>query len=137
VPTIHDQLVLHEGLRLKPYRCTAGRLTIGVGRNLEDKGLTGAEALVLLEHDVAECERDLETFPWYPALDHVRQRVLIDMRFNMGPDRFRGFRQMLIALERGDFAEAAWQMLASKWAADVGDRATRLEKMMRTGQDYD
>jgi len=56
-----DQLIKHEGLRLKPYHCPAGKLTIGVGRNLEDKGITEEEAVMLLENDIQECLKDLGT----------------------------------------------------------------------------
>ena len=52
---IKAQLVRHEGMRLKPYRCTAGKLTIGIGRNLDDRGISQKEAYVLLEYD---CQRN-------------------------------------------------------------------------------
>ena len=46
------QLALHEGLRLKPYKCTSGALTIGYGRNLDARGITEAEAEMMLSHDI-------------------------------------------------------------------------------------
>ena len=61
IKKIKDQLIQHEGLKLKPYQCPAGRLTIGVGRNLEDKGITEKEAVMLLENDIQECLEDLKT----------------------------------------------------------------------------
>lgn len=80
------QLVRHEGLRLKPYRCTAGKLTIGVGRNLEDKGISQQEAYELLENDIRECEVQLltEIPDIYLSLDINRKVVLINMCFNLG-----------------------------------------------------
>lgn len=130
-----DQVIEHEGIRLRPYTDTAGKLTIGIGRNLTDKGLSSAEAMMLLAHDLDEAISDLTSFPWFAELNEVRQRALVDMRFNLGPGRFRGFRQMLHALERGDFEQAAKRMLLSEWATQVGRRARRLSAMVQTGKD--
>ena len=130
---LREQLIRHEGLRLRPYRDTSGRLTIGVGRNLDDKGITKAEALELLENDISECLTDLVTFPWFERLDAVRQRVVIDMRFNLGPSKFREFKQTIAAIADGRYGRAADHMLASKWAGQVGKRAETLAAMMRTG----
>ena len=81
-----DQLIRHEGLRLKPYRCTAGKLTIGVGRNLDDNGITRKEAQSLLANDVNRAEAEvMRIVPQFHALDEVRQAVLIDMLFNVCP----------------------------------------------------
>src|SRR3990167_270296 len=85
---LSDQLIRHEGLRLKLYSDSLGVPTIGVGRNLRDKGISHAEAMLLLENDLDEVLVDLQTFPWWAALDPVRQRVLVDLRFNLGPTRF-------------------------------------------------
>lgn len=134
--SIEEQLVLHEGLRLKPYRDTVGKLTIGVGRNLDDVGITRAEALFLLRNDVEEVRTQLERYPWYTQLDPVRQKVLIDMAFNLGIGGLMQFRKMLAALEAGDYGKTADEMLDSKWARQVGKRAQRLAEMMRTGADY-
>ena len=134
--SIEEQLVLHEGLKLNPYRCPAGKLTIGVGRNLEDKGISMAEALFLLRNDVEEVRTQLERYPWYTQLDPVRQKVLIDMAFNLGIGGLMQFRKMLAALEAGDYGKTADEMLDSKWARQVGKRAQRLAEMMRTGEDY-
>jgi lysozyme len=132
---IRQLLIEHEGLKLRPYRCTAGKLTIGVGRNLDDKGISKKEALVLLENDIQECIADLATFPWFDRLDSVRQMVLIDFRFNLGPAGFRGFRNTIKAISEQRYGDAADGMLASKWASQVKRRAVRLARMMRTGID--
>lgn len=136
MPTIEEQLILHEGMRLKPYRCPAGKLTIGVGRNLEAKGLTKEEALILLRNDIAETTNQLQTYAWYARLDPIRQKVLVDMAYNLGVGGLLKFRKMIAALERGDYEGAADQMLDSRWAEQVGMRATRLAEMMRSGRDY-
>ncbi|MGB4219576.1 MAG: glycoside hydrolase family protein [Bacillota bacterium] len=134
--SIEDQLILHEGLRLKPYRCTAGTLTIGVGRNLEDKGISHDEAMILLRNDIAEVTAQLERFDWFRALGPVRRKVLIDMCFNLGMAGLLGFQKMIEALKRADYERAADEMIYSRWYRQVGERGRRLERMMRTGEDY-
>ena len=134
--SIEEQLILHEGLKLKPYRCPAGYLTIGVGRNLETKGLSKEEALFLLRNDIREVTKQLEQYPWFTKLDPVRQKVLIDMAFNLGVTGLLSFKRMIAALERGDYETAANEMLDSLWYQQVGKRAERLVEMMRTGEDY-
>lgn len=131
---LHAQLVLHEGKKTKVYKDSLGIETIGVGRNLRDKGLSEDEILMLLNNDINECIHDLESFlPYFSDLDDVRQRVLIDMRFNLGPTRFRGFKNMLKAVKESRYSDAATAMLASKWAKQVKGRAKRLANMMANG----
>ena len=137
-----EQLRLHEGERRKPYRDTVGKLTIGIGRNLDDKGLRRDEIEYLLANDIADSRADLDRYlPWWRGLDPVRQRVLIDMVFNMGAGSPKGggllsFVNTLSEIRRGNYGIAADMMLASKWAQQVGRRAVRLATMMRTGMDY-
>ena len=101
---------------MKPYHCPAGKLTIGIGRNLEDKGITEKEALMLLENDIHECIEDLETiFQAFDLLPEAVQLVLVDMRFNLGPGRFRHFRKMIAAVEDQNFSRAAAEMKDSRW----------------------
>lgn len=130
------QLKLHEGRKRFPYEDTVGKITIGVGRNLTDRGLSDDEIDYLLNNDVDECVADLATFPWFATLDSIRQRVMVDMRFNLGPSRFRGFRRMLTAIAEKDYAKAAHSMQNSLWARQVKTRAVRLVQMMRSGEDY-
>lgn len=130
------QLRLHEGERLKPYRCTAGKLTIGIGRNLEDRGITAAESAYLLGNDIAAVQQQvLNALPWAAQLDDVRQRVLLDMAFNMGIGGLLSFKNTLATIKAGDYAKAAAMMLDSRWAGQVGQRAERLSRMMATGKD--
>ena len=132
-----DQLVLHEGLRLTPYMDTVGKITIGVGRNLSDRGLSSREVFDLLDHDLDECITDLAgSFPWFTQLDAIRQRVVIDMRFNLGPARFRTFKRVITALGAGDYAKAAGAMRNSLWYQQVKSRGGRLVQMMASGEDY-
>jgi lysozyme len=130
------QLRLHEGERLRPYRCTAGKITIGVGRNLEDRGITAEESAYLLLNDVRAVEQGLaKALPWFTQLDDVRQRVLLDMAFNLGTQGLLEFRRTLEAVRTGRYQQAAAMMLESRWAGQVGQRAQRLSQMMATGKD--
>ena len=162
--SLEDQLILHEGLRLEVYKCPAGFWTIGVGRNLEGKPLTKGEqeyilgcsglepeqviatlkecgiskdeALFLLANDIDDAVADLRSFDWYEDLDPIRKKVVIDMRYNLGPTRFREFRRMIAALAAGDYTAAAAEMVDSAWYHQVGNRGKRLVRMMQTGEDY-
>ena len=126
------QLIVDEGLRLKPYRCTAGRLTIGVGRNLDDRGLTEAEALLLLDNDIKACWGQLAAaLPWVVQAPEAVQEVLVNMCFNLGLDGLLGFRRTLAYLKVGLCMDAADEMLRSRWAGQVGARAERLAQRLR------
>lgn len=131
-----EQLILHEGLRLKPYMDSVGKITIGIGRNLSDTGITKAEALTLLDHDLDDAVADCASFPWFATLDPIRQRVVCDLRFNLGPARFRTFRRFLRALDEQDYWRAAKALQDSLWYQQVKTRGVRLVHMMRSGQDY-
>jgi len=133
---IKEQLIRHEGLRLKPYRCTAGKLTIGYRRNLEDCGISQTEAYVLLENDIQNCERQLlDKIPEiYNPLDEARKSVLLNMCFNLGIGGLLGFNNTLAFIAAGDWERVANGMLASKWAKQVGRRAIELSELMRKGK---
>lgn len=134
--TLEEQLIMHEGLRLKPYRDTMGKLTIGVGRNLIDVGISHDEAMMLLHHDVQRLRAALpRRIAVWEQLSPLRQRVLLDMAFNLGLRALMQFTQMLAALQRQDFERAAQEMLCSQWAHQVGERARRLARWMRTDEE--
>jgi lysozyme len=129
-----QELVRDEAVRLKPYRCTAGKLTIGVGRNIDDRGITNAEAMYLLNNDVAICESELTAvLPNWRDLSDTRQRVMLNMVFNLGRDRLSKFTKFIGCMKMGDFTGAAEQMMDSAWATQVGQRAVRLRDMMLRG----
>ncbi len=133
---IKEQLVRHEGLRLKPYRCTAGKLTIGIGRNLDDCGISQSEAYVMLINDIMNCEKQLQAkIPdIYDGLDEVRKSVLLNMCFNLGINGLLGFKNTLAFVKAGDWERAANNMLVSKWAKQVGRRAIELSELIRKGK---
>lgn len=130
-----EQLKRQEGFELKPYKCTADKWSIGVGRNLEDNGISAEEAFVLLSNDLDRCERELDaSFPWWRTMKKTRQSVFMNMLFNLGLPRFMGFKKMLAAAEVEDYDTAAKEMLDSRWAVQVGNRAEELALMMITGK---
>lgn len=130
-----EQLKKHEGLRLNPYTDTVGKLTLGIGRNLEDKGITEQEALFMLNNDVDYFYSKLcQRINWMKTLGDARQNVLVNMAFNLGIAGLMSFKKMLLACEHGNFKIAATEMLNSKWAEQVGYRANELAEQMRTGQ---
>lgn len=134
---IRAQLILHENMRLFPYKDSIGKLTIGVGRNLDDTGISAREALLLLDNDIDEAiSAGHALLSNFDELDDVRQHVVIDMAFNLGRNRLKGFRKMLQALRNSNFKKAADEMVDSRWYKQVGTRAVRLERMMRTGENY-
>lgn len=124
----------HEGLRLNPYHCTAGKLTMGYGRNLDDNGISKEEAEILLKHDVERVQQEANTLPFFSALNVTRQAVIIDMIFNLGFSRFRQFKKMCAALACNDYQSASLEMLDSQWARQVQTRAQELSRLMREGK---
>jgi|SRR5690554_6313570 len=131
---LRSQLKRHEGLRLKPYRDTVGKLTIGYGRNLDDNGISEPEAEMLLDNDIDRVAGELYRIRGYNTLSPVRQTVIANMAFNLGTPGLMGFRRMWAAIERQDYESAAREMLDSKWARQVGSRATELAEIMRDGE---
>lgn len=122
----------HEGLKLKPYNCPDGKLTIGYGRNLEETGLTMAEAYMLMRNDIGRIRSALSKLLWFTHLSPVRQDVVIDMVFNLGLYGFLKFEKTIASLKKGDYDTAAEEMKDSKWYKDVGNRAEELIQMMVT-----
>lgn len=124
-----------EGLRLKPYLCPAGKWTCGYGHNLEDNGITEEIAVKMLDTDLKNAEKEISAkFPRYNRLNEARQFVLVDMTFNMGINRVMTFKKMLSALAKGEYPTAAKEMLDSKWARQVGNRAKILSEIMKSGE---
>lgn len=131
---LKELLIRHEGMVLLAYEDTVGKITVGVGRNLDDVGLTKEEAIYLLNNDMDRVEKEVRiTFTWFEGLDEVRQNVVLNMVFNLGINRFSKFINTINAIKHGSYVTAADEMLDSKWARQVGHRADELSEMMRTG----
>lgn len=131
-----DELIRDEGLRLKPYKDSVGKVTIGIGRNLTDVGISQDEARLLLTNDIQKCVDLLDkALPWWRKLSLTRQRVLANMGFNMGVQTLCTFKTFLGLVQAGEYKQAAQDMLSTKWASQVNQRAVRLSSMMETGID--
>ena len=134
--TLRARIVRHEGLRLKPYPDTMGKLTIGVGRNLTDVGISEAEAHMMLDNDILKARRAItENMLWVTQMDNARYGVLLEMVFQMGIGGVLKFKNTLAAMQRGDYTAAAAGMLDSLWAKQTPARATELAKIMATGEE--
>ena len=132
---LEKMLIVDEGCELKPYKDSVGKLTIGIGRNLDDVGIRLSEAKVMLQNDAMDSLAKCMSFiPFFRELDQARQCVLLDMAFNLGIQGLLKFKKMLQAVKDGDYQLAALEMFDSRWHIQVGKRADRLEEMMRTGE---
>jgi len=151
-----EKLIAHEGLKLQVYQDTLGIDTIGIGRNLEDRGITKeelddldiptidhvyeygiteADAVYLATNDVQIVEEELvRAHPCVDRLDSVRQLILMDMAFNMGVPRLCKFAKMWNAIHEEDYASAAKEMLDSRWANQVKSRSVKLANAMHNGE---
>lgn len=133
-----DQLEGDEGFRAHVYVCPAGALTIGYGRNVDpDRGGPGIsqnEARVMLGNDIAECAADLANlFTKWDTFTLARQAALINLRFQLGPFRLRGFKKMIAAISAGDWATAAKELQDSQLAKQTPARTTRRAMELRNG----
>lgn len=129
--SLFDQIRRHEGFRRFPYKDTVGKLTIGYGRNIEDVGISEREAGWLLREDIHRAREALfMSLPWAKELTHDRCNVLINMAFNMGIGGLLTFKKMLRAVRFAEWEQAATEMLDSKWARQVGERAVELANQM-------
>ena len=128
-----DLIKEHEDVRLMPYKDTVGKITIGYGRNLSDKGISQAEADLLFSNDAAEVLDKMLQYSWYTSQTVPRQAVLADMAFNLGIDGLLKFKTLIGCLMVGDHQGAADAMRTSKWASQVGRRAVEDIAIMETG----
>lgn len=132
---LRAQLIRHESMVLHPYRDSVGKMSIGVGRNLDDVGISSDEAQYLLSGDIDRAVKGLVgRYPtWFPDLDPVRQAVLCNLAFNLGLAGLSGFTRMLDAVARKQYGQASDELMDSKYAAQVGSRAGELAAQLRTG----
>ena len=130
-----DQIIRHEGLELKPYKCTSDKLTIGIGRNLQDVGISEDEAKYLLMNDLARIDTQMEKLmPWSQNLNPARYDALVNFVFNVGIGTALKFENAMAALKESDFDTAAAELLDSRWSTQVGSRAQELATQIKTGK---
>lgn len=142
---LRAQLAKHEGNRPFVYDDATGKsvavgsqvrgkLTVGVGRNLEDKGLSQDEIEYLLDNDISDCLAQAQSFPWFAGLDPVRQAVIVELLFNLGLTRFKTFKKFIGFISEGRWVHAAGELKNSRWAEQVKGRADTLINMIKAGQ---
>lgn len=118
--------------RFLPYKCSSGKLTIGYGRNIEDRGISAATAEQMLNEDIDLCIIECaSTWPWFESLSEPRQAAMVNLCFNLGMTKLKKFPHTLRLLEAGDFEGAAIALLQSRYAEQVGDRALRIAEQLR------
>jgi lysozyme len=129
-----EQISRDEGRKARIYQDTVGKWTGGVGRNLSDVPFTDDEIDLMLANDIKRAQDGLSQYQWFMAMDSVRQAAMINMAFNIGVNGLLHFPHMIAALAKQDWTAAAAEMANSQWAHQVGDRATRLEQQIVTGE---
>jgi lysozyme len=133
-----DQIAKHEGVKKFAYKCPAGKWTIGIGRNIDEDGgigLSDAEIYTLLNNDIQRTDEELtNAFRFYDDLDRVRKDAMINICFNIGLPRLRGFKMALKLMETKDYPEASMEFLNSLWASQVGQRALDIAHMIQYGE---
>lgn len=142
---LERELVRDEGWRSKPYKCTAGHWTIGVGHKMHPGELVGVirniewsstQIFEALEQDIQIAIRGCEMIfgrGKFERMTDVRQRALANMVFQMGTHGVMGFKRMVAAIFKDDWLQASIEALDSKWAAQTPIRARRVAEMLRTG----
>ena len=132
--TLQSQLIEDEGFRQFPYKDTVGKVTIGIGRNLDDVGISRNEALIMLDNDISKVRYALDqNLSFFKTLTPARQDALINMGFNMGVPKLLTFKKTLMYLSIGDYKSASQECLNSVWATQVGERAKRIAKILLIG----
>ena len=130
---LKELLVSHESYKQFPYVDTTGHITIGIGRNLTERGVSHNEAYTLLDDDILYFTDKLSQLDWFVNLDEIRQLVLVDMCFNLGLNNLLNFKEMIKYLKVKNYEGAAQEMIHSKWAEQVKDRAVQLADIMEIG----
>ena len=135
IPKLIEELRQDEGVKQFPYMCTSGKLTIGVGRNLQDVGLSPDEMDYLLANDISRAiHTTSSSIDFFEELNEARQRALTNMAFQMGISGLLTFKKMIKAMRHGNFEIAATECLDSEYSRQTPARAARIAETIRSGQ---
>lgn len=137
IQQLTQQLVREEGEVLHAYQDSMGLWTIGVGILIDERGggISMDESRYLLANRLQtaiDCVK--ARWPWATALSDARFAVLVQMCYQMGPERLSHFTDTLALIEAGKYEDAAAAMLESKWAQQTPKRAHRVAQQMATGE---
>jgi lysozyme len=134
IDILESQLAIDEGVRDRPYRCSEGYLSLGIGHNLDTKPISKRAIRVIFEDDMADAEKDARIlFPTFESLSDQRKAALVNMSFQLGRNRLAGFLKFREAIQQGDFGQAATEALDSRWAKQTPERAQRVAQAIREG----
>lgn len=134
IERLKKQLIKHEGIEYKLYTCTSNKTSIGVGRNLDDRGISHETAMQMLDEDIDICINELQqTVSYWDDLPERVQEALINLCFNMGISRLMAFKKTFGFLREGMYEKAADELLESRYANQVGQRAIDVANMIREG----
>lgn len=129
---VKKRLIVEEGKKHFPYRCSANKITIGVGRNLEDRGVSDITIDQMLDEDIDICVGELrQNLSWFDNAPSGIQDVLIDLAFNMGVPKLLTFVKTLELLRTSQYDKAADELLRSRYAATLPQRSGRNANMIR------
>tara|TARA_B100000287_G_scaffold122477_1_gene114348 strand:+ start:21932 stop:22345 length:414 start_codon:yes stop_codon:yes gene_type:complete len=132
IENLKKTLIEDEGLELKLYQCTSGKNSIGVGRNLDDRGISHETAMQMLEEDIEIVQHEIkENINFFHTLPDIVQQAICNLVFNMGMPRYLQFKRHLVHLRNHDFDKAADELLDSKYASQLPNRSKRVADMIR------
>ena len=132
---LRKTLIADEGLKLSLYKCTSGKNTIGVGRNLDDRGISNETAMQMLDEDIELIQHELkENISFFHTLPDIVQQALCNLVFNMGVSRFLAFKKTLVHLRNHEWDKAADELLDSKYASQLPNRSKRVADMIRSAK---
>ncbi len=134
IERLSERLEVEEGCELYPYQCTQGYTSLGIGRNLQSRGITKDEALYMLKTDIEIITNELNAnFPWWKDMSENRRLALADLAFNLGMPKLKAFKRCLAYMEEGKYAESAMELLDSNYARQLPARSQRNADLIREG----
>ena len=132
---LRKTLIADEGLKLSLYKCTSGKNTIGVGRNLDDRGISEETAMQMLDEDIDLVMHEVsQSINFFHDLPDIVQQALCNLVFNMGISRFLAFKKTLVHLRNQEWDKAADELLDSKYATQLPNRSKRVADMIRSAK---